>query len=193
MRHAYRPDLLPQPPLDRTQLVDPLGLVAGLLDALGLGDGIDQATHQNPARRALTGGKRSKRWGSMAWGFSTTRSPASPGFSSPHLPPACLRSACPPSSATMTPAVGPSIPSRLLASRRSTAALPLPLPRAWAVRRAWPLSRARVCLARAATTGPRSPRSLSCPSPAATVGLRGQPCTPCGSPGLAHTTPPGPG
>jgi Domain of unknown function (DUF4277) len=46
-----------------SQVLDPLGLVAGLVDALGIGDVLDQATHQNPAMRALTGGEAGKAMG----------------------------------------------------------------------------------------------------------------------------------
>jgi transposase len=56
MRYSYRPDIAPQPPLYRTQVLDHLGLVAGMFDELGIGDVIDQATHQNPAMRDLTVG-----------------------------------------------------------------------------------------------------------------------------------------
>ena len=41
---------------DRRQPVDHLGLVAGRLDDLGLGDVMDQAPHHHPARRDLPGG-----------------------------------------------------------------------------------------------------------------------------------------
>jgi transposase len=60
MRHSYRPDILPKPPLYRTQILDHLGLVAGMVDALGIGDVIDQATHQNPEMRDRTGGEAVK-------------------------------------------------------------------------------------------------------------------------------------
>jgi Domain of unknown function (DUF4277) len=60
MRHSYRPDTLPKPPLYRTQILDPLGLVAGMFDELGIGDVIDQATHQNPEMRDLTVGEAVK-------------------------------------------------------------------------------------------------------------------------------------
>ena len=38
----------------RSQVLDHLGLVAGMFDELGIGDVIDQATHQNPKLRDLT-------------------------------------------------------------------------------------------------------------------------------------------
>lgn len=41
----------------RSPVVDHLGLVAGMCDALGMGDVIDQATHQHPAMRDLTAGE----------------------------------------------------------------------------------------------------------------------------------------
>lgn len=60
MRYSYRPDIVPPPPLYRTQVLDHLGLVAGMFDELGIGDVIDQATHQNPAMRDLTVGEAVK-------------------------------------------------------------------------------------------------------------------------------------
>src|SRR2546430_12304570 len=60
MRHSYRPDILPKPPLYRTQILDHLGLVAGMFDELGIGDVLDQATHQNPEMRDLTVGEAVK-------------------------------------------------------------------------------------------------------------------------------------
>jgi transposase len=60
MRYSYRPDVLPKPPLYRTQVLDHLGLVAGMFDELGIGDVIDQATHQNPEMRDLTVGEAVK-------------------------------------------------------------------------------------------------------------------------------------
>src|SRR5918992_2947389 len=44
----------------RSQVLDHLGLVAGMFDELGIGDVIDQATHQNPELRDLTVGEAVK-------------------------------------------------------------------------------------------------------------------------------------
>ena len=44
------------PQLYRSQLLDPLGLVAGMVDALGIAAVIDQATQQNPETRSVTVG-----------------------------------------------------------------------------------------------------------------------------------------
>jgi transposase len=44
----------------RRQTVDHLGLVAGMLDELGIGDVIDQATQQHPEMRDLTVGEAVK-------------------------------------------------------------------------------------------------------------------------------------
>jgi transposase len=60
MRPSYRPELPPPPPRYRTQILDHLGLVAGMFDELGIGDVIDQATHQNPEMRDLTVGEAVK-------------------------------------------------------------------------------------------------------------------------------------
>ena len=39
---------MPDHPTYRSQVLDHLGLVAGMFDELGIGDVIDQATHQDP-------------------------------------------------------------------------------------------------------------------------------------------------
>jgi transposase len=46
--------------MDRSHVLDHLGLVAGMCDELGLGDVIDAATQQNPERRDLTVGEAVK-------------------------------------------------------------------------------------------------------------------------------------
>jgi transposase len=60
MRQSYRPDIPPQPHPYRTQILDHLGLVAGMFEELGIGDVLDQATHQNPEMRDLTVGEAVK-------------------------------------------------------------------------------------------------------------------------------------
>ena len=45
---------MPAYPTYRSQVLDHLGLVAGMFDELSIGDVIDQATHQNPEMRDLT-------------------------------------------------------------------------------------------------------------------------------------------
>lgn len=57
MRPPYRPAIPPPPQPYRTQILDHLGLVAGMFDELGLGDVLDQATHHNPEMRDLTVGE----------------------------------------------------------------------------------------------------------------------------------------
>ena len=44
----------------RSQVLDHLGLVAGMFDELGIGDALDQATHHNPEMRDLTVGEAVK-------------------------------------------------------------------------------------------------------------------------------------
>jgi transposase len=51
---------MPNQPTYRSQVLDHLGLVAGMFDELGIGDIIDQATHQNPEMRDLTVGEAVK-------------------------------------------------------------------------------------------------------------------------------------
>jgi transposase len=54
MRHSYRPDIPSPPQPYRTQVLDHLGLVAGMFEELGITEVIDLATQQNPARRLVT-------------------------------------------------------------------------------------------------------------------------------------------
>jgi transposase len=51
---------MPERPMYRSQVLDHLGLVAGMFDELGLGDVIDQATQHNPEMRDLTAGEAVK-------------------------------------------------------------------------------------------------------------------------------------
>ncbi|HZC00045.1 MAG TPA: IS1634 family transposase, partial [Gammaproteobacteria bacterium] len=51
---------MPDQPPYRSQVLDHLGLVAGMFDELGIGDVLDQATHQNPEMRDLTVGEAVK-------------------------------------------------------------------------------------------------------------------------------------
>ena len=44
------------PPPSRSQSLAPLGLVAGMFDALGMANVIDRATQHNPGRRMVTVG-----------------------------------------------------------------------------------------------------------------------------------------
>ena len=56
MRHSYRPDIPPPPQPYRTQVLDHLGLVAGMFEELGITEVIDQATQQDPEMRIVTAG-----------------------------------------------------------------------------------------------------------------------------------------
>src|SRR5215510_6618115 len=56
MRHSYRPDIPPQPQPYRTQVLDHLGLVAGMFEELGITEVMDQATQQDPEMRIVTAG-----------------------------------------------------------------------------------------------------------------------------------------
>ena len=56
MRHSYRPAIPPKPQAYRTQVLDHLGLVAGMFEELGITEVIDQATQQNPEMRIVTAG-----------------------------------------------------------------------------------------------------------------------------------------
>jgi transposase len=56
MRQSYRPYIQPKQQPYRTQILDHLGLVAGMCEELGLTEVIDQATQQNPEMRIVTAG-----------------------------------------------------------------------------------------------------------------------------------------
>jgi transposase len=51
---------MPQHPVYRSQVLDHLGLVAGMFEELGIGEIIDQATQQNPEMRLVTAGQAVK-------------------------------------------------------------------------------------------------------------------------------------
>ena len=51
---------MPNPPTYSSQVLDHLGLIAGMFDELAIGDVLDQATHQNPEMRDLTVGEAVK-------------------------------------------------------------------------------------------------------------------------------------
>ena len=52
MRHSYRPDIPSPPQSYRTQVLDHLGLVAGMFEELGITEVIETATQQDPAMRS---------------------------------------------------------------------------------------------------------------------------------------------
>ena len=56
MRPSYRPAIPPQPQSYRTQILDHLGLVAGMFEELGITEVIDKATQQDPGMRIVTVG-----------------------------------------------------------------------------------------------------------------------------------------
>ena len=56
MRPSYRPDISPKPQQYRTQILDHLGLVAGMFEELGITEVIDRATKQDPEMRIVTAG-----------------------------------------------------------------------------------------------------------------------------------------
>jgi hypothetical protein len=56
MRHSYRPAIPPKPQPYRTQVLEHLGLVAGMFEELGITEVIDQATKQDPEMRIVTAG-----------------------------------------------------------------------------------------------------------------------------------------
>jgi transposase len=56
MRPSYRPAIPPQPQSYRTQILDHLGLIAGMFEELGITEVIDKATQQDPGMRIVTVG-----------------------------------------------------------------------------------------------------------------------------------------
>src|SRR5262249_36092950 len=56
MRHSYRPPIPPKPQPYRPQVLEHLGLVAGMFEELGLTDVIDRATKPAPEMRLVTAG-----------------------------------------------------------------------------------------------------------------------------------------
>lgn len=60
---------MPDQPMYHSQVLDHLGLVAGMFDELGSGDVLDHATHQNPEMRDLTVGEAVKAMGLNGLGF----------------------------------------------------------------------------------------------------------------------------
>jgi hypothetical protein len=60
MRQSYRPHIQPKPQPYRTQILDHLGLVAGMFDELGIGMVLDRATQQDPEMRRVTLGNAVK-------------------------------------------------------------------------------------------------------------------------------------
>jgi transposase len=56
MGHSYRPDIPSPPQPYRTQVLDHLGLVAGMCEELGITEVMDHATQQDPAMRIVTAG-----------------------------------------------------------------------------------------------------------------------------------------
>jgi transposase len=56
MRPSYRPDIPPKPQPYRTQVLDHLGLVAGMFEELGITEVIDHAIQQDPEMRIVTAG-----------------------------------------------------------------------------------------------------------------------------------------
>ena len=111
MRHSYRPAIPPRPQPYRTQVLDHLGLVAGMFEELGITEVIDRTTQQDPEMRIVTAGHAVKAMVLNGLGFINQQLYLVPHFSriSPShvsLPPAFR-----PVISMMTPSGVPSIPS----------------------------------------------------------------------------------
>ena len=114
MRPSYRPDILPKPPPYRTQILDHLGLVAGMFEELGITAVIDKATQQDPEMRIVTAGHAVKAMVLNGLGLSTNRSPSSPIFSSISRSLVSLPQAFQPVISMMTASGAPSIRCTML-------------------------------------------------------------------------------
>jgi hypothetical protein len=64
---------MPEQPSYRSQVLDHLGLVAGMFDELAIGDVLDHATHHNPELRDLTVGEAVKAMGLNGLGLPIPR------------------------------------------------------------------------------------------------------------------------
>ena len=73
-------------PTYRRQVLDHLGLVAGMFDELGMGEVIDPTTQQNPARRDLTVGEAVKAMVLNGLGLINQALDLVPGSSTIRLP-----------------------------------------------------------------------------------------------------------
>jgi Domain of unknown function (DUF4277) len=76
---------MPNHPTYHRQVLDHLGLVAGMCDELGVGDVIDQATRQHPDMRDLTVGEAVNAMVRNGWGCINQARSVVPRFF-PHQP-----------------------------------------------------------------------------------------------------------
>ena len=105
---------MPDQPTYRSQVLDHLGLVAGMFDALRIGDVLDHAIRHNPEMRDLTVGEAVKAMGLNGLGFINHALYLVPGSFRTSPPSASFPLVLPPHSSTMTPSVVPWTPSRPL-------------------------------------------------------------------------------
>ena len=89
MRPSYRPDIPPKPQQYRTQVLDHLGLVAGMFEELGITEVIDRATKQDPEMRIVTAGHAVKAMVLNGLGFLNHQLYLVPHFFQ-HKPRSCL-------------------------------------------------------------------------------------------------------
>src|SRR5262245_27728460 len=115
MRHSYRPAIPPPPQPYRTQVLDHLGLVAGMFEELGITEVIDQATKQNPEMRIVTAGHAVKAMVLNGLGFVNQQLYLVPIFFRINRSRASLPQAFRPAISMMTPSGVPSIASTTLA------------------------------------------------------------------------------
>ena len=114
MRHSYRPAIPPQPQPYRTQVLDHLGLVAGMFEELGITEVIDQATQQDPEMRIVTAGHAVKAMVLNGLGFINHQLYLVPHFFQNKPISRLIAQAFKPAISMMTPSGAPSIPSTTL-------------------------------------------------------------------------------
>ena len=109
MRPSSRPDVPLQPQSYRTQVLDHLGLIAGMFEELGITEVIDQATQQNPEMRLVTVGHAVKAMVLNGLGFVNQQLYLVPIFSTISRSLVSSPQAFKPVISMMTPSDAPSI------------------------------------------------------------------------------------
>ena len=164
---------MPDHPTYRSQVLDHLGLVAGMFDELGIGDVIDQATHQDPEMRDLTVGEAVKAMVLNGLGFINQTLYLVPRFFQ-HKPTYRLISPRVAPEQLNDDALGRALDTlytygvtELYSLIAATAAS------GWDCVRPMPISIRRAFMSMGAITAMRSPLSTSCTSPRGIAGIIG--------------------
>ena len=102
---------MPDQPMYHSQVLDHLGLIAGMFDELGMGDMLDQATQQHPEMRDLTVGEAVNAMVLNGLGFINQALYLVPRFFHTNPPLDSSPLALSPHSSMMMPSAVPWIPS----------------------------------------------------------------------------------